>query len=344
MDPDGRRIGAHLPLGQGMVRAVERAHALGLDTLQVFSDNPTAWRRRGAPPKELPAFRARIEELGMGPIAIHAAYLVNLAGSDRAFVERSIAVLATELRVAPAFGARFVNAHIGSHRGTDVATGTARLADGIARVLAEVDDGPDAATVVLENSAGSGDGLGATLEEIADIVDSIAARGVPSSRVAVCLDTAHLWAAGYRIADPIEVDRLVTEFDRLIGLDRLAMIHLNDSRSELGSRMDRHQHIGAGSIGAAGMRAVLVHPHLAGAAYYLETPGMDEGYDAVNAARVHDLIAGRPLDELPPEAMNVRGSRSRTHPASDEGVLDEPATAPTTDPATAPPESAETPR
>ncbi|MEO8228232.1 MAG: deoxyribonuclease IV [Chloroflexota bacterium] len=326
MDPDGRRIGAHLPLGHGMVRAAERAHAIGLDTLQIFSDNPTAWRRRGAPPKELPAFRTRVDELELGPIAIHAAYLVNLAGSDRAFAERSIDVLATELRVAPAFGARYVNVHIGSHRGTDVATGTTRLADGVARVLAEVDRGPDAATLVLENSAGSGDGLGSTLEEIAGVLDAIAARGVPSSQAAVCLDTAHLWGAGYRISDPAEVDRLVNEFDRLIGLDRLAMIHLNDSHSELGSRMDRHQHIGAGSIGADGMRALLTHPRLAGAAYYLETPGMDEGYDAVNAARVRDLLAGRPLAELPPGAMNLRGSRSRTHPAADEDAVEEPAT------------------
>lgn len=326
MDPHGRRIGAHLPLGQGMVRAVERAHALGLDTLQVFSDNPTAWRRRSAPPKELPAFRARIDELGMGPIAIHAAYLVNLAGSDQAFVERSVDVLAAELRVAPAFGARYVNVHIGSHRGTDVATGTLRLADGVARALAKVDHGPDAATLVLENSAGSGDGLGATLDEIAAILDAIAARGVPASHVAVCLDTAHLWAAGYRIADPSEVDGLVTEFDRLIGLGRLAMIHFNDSRSGLGSRADRHQHIGAGSIGSEGLRAMLIHPRLAGLAYYLETPGMDEGYDAVNAARVHDLLAGRPLAELPSEAMNVRGSRSRSHPAADEDALDQPPT------------------
>lgn len=324
MDPHDRRIGAHLPLGQGMVQAVERAHALGLDTLQVFSDNPTAWRRRSAPPKELPAFRARIDELGLGPIAIHAAYLVNLAGSDRAFVERSVDVLATELRVAPAFGARYVNVHMGSHRGTDVATGTLRLADGVSRVLAEVDHGPDAATLVLENSAGSGDGLGATIEEIAAVLDAVSARGVPASRVAVCLDTAHLWGAGYRISDPSEVDHLVVEFERLIGLDRLAMIHFNDSRSELGSRTDRHQHIGAGSIGAEGMRAMLSHPGLVGATYYLETPGMDEGYDAVNAARVHDLLAGRPLAELSPEAMDVRGSRSRTHPAVDEDALDEP--------------------
>ncbi len=309
-----------------MVRAVERAHELGLDSLQIFSDNPTAWRRRSEPPRELAAFRARVAELGMGPIAIHAAYLVNLAGSDPDLVERSAAVLTCELEVAPAFGARFVNVHIGSHRGTDVATGTARIAAGATRVLAGVDDGAEAAILVLENSAGGGDGLGVRLEEIAAILDAIAARGVPDRRVAICLDTAHLWGAGYPIDRPAEVDRLVDEVDRLIGLRRLAMIHFNDSRASLGSRADRHAHVGAGSIGAAGMGALLRHPRLVDVAYYLETPGMGEGYDAVNAGRVHDLLAGRPLADLPPEAMDVRGSRSRTHPPIGAGGLDEQAT------------------
>lgn len=316
MLPDGRRIGAHLPLGQGMVRAVDRAHELGLDTLQVFCDNPTSWRRRVQPPRELPAFRARIHELGMGPIAIHAAYLVNLAGPDETLFEKSCAVLATELRVAPGFGARFVNAHIGSHRGTGVEAGTARLAEGAARVLAEVDDGPDAAMLVLENSAGSGDGLGSSLEEIEGILEAIAARGVPDRRVAVCLDTAHLWGAGFDISDPAEVDRLVERFDARIGLDRLVMIHFNDSKASLGSNADRHEHLGAGLIGTDGLRAFLCHPRLAHATYYLETPGMDEGYDAINAARMLDLAAGRPLAELPPEAKELRGSRSRTHPTA----------------------------
>jgi len=319
MLPDGRRIGAHLPLAQGMVRAVDRAHELGLDTLQIFSDNPTAWRRREHPPRELPAFRARLDQLGMGPIAIHAAYLVNLAGPDEAFFEKSCAVLATELRVAPGFGARFVNVHIGSHRGTGVDVGTARLAEGAARVLAEVDDGPDSATLVLENSAGSGDGLGSSVEELEGILEAIAARGIPARRVAVCLDTAHLWGAGVDISDPAEIDRLVDEFDARIGLGRLVMVHFNDSKAGLGSNADRHEHIGAGSIGAEGLRAILCHPRLAHVTYYLETPGMDEGYDAVNAARMLDLAAGRPLAELPPEAKELRGSRSRTHPTPDEG-------------------------
>jgi deoxyribonuclease-4 len=299
MDPAGRRIGAHLPLGQGMVHAVERARELGLDTLQVFSDNPTAWQRRLKPRKDLPAFRARLAELGMGPIAIHASYLINLAGSDPRFVERSVGVLVSELRVAPSYVARYVNVHMGSYRGTDAASGIGRLADGVARVLAEVSDEPDGATLVLENSAGSGDVLGSRLEEIAQVLDEIAGRGVPARRVAICLDAAHLWGAGYPISDPAAVDQLVEDVDRLIGLDRLAMVHFNDSRAPLGSRLDRHDHVGAGGIGPAGMGALLLHPRLGGVTYYLETPRMDEGYDAIDAARTHDLAAGRPLTPLP---------------------------------------------
>jgi deoxyribonuclease-4 len=314
MLPDGRRIGAHLPLGDGMVAAVERAHALGLDTLQVFADNPTAWKRRTEPPRELPAFRARFAELGMGPLAIHAAYLVNLAGPDDDFHARSVEVLRSELEAAVSFGARFVNLHVGSHKGTGAEVGVVRLADGLARVLGEVDDGPDAAIVVLENSAGAGGGLGVDLAELSWILEAIADRGVDDGRVAICLDTAHLWGAGHPISEPDAVDELVDDFDRRIGLGRLAMIHLNDSKAALGSRADRHEHLGAGSIGAAGLGRFLRHPDLARAAFYLETPGMDEGYDALNAARAFDLAAGRDLEPLPPEALTVRGSRARTGP------------------------------
>ena len=295
-----------------MVRTVDRAHEIGLDTLQVFSDNPTAWRRRSAPAKDLPAFRARLAELGMGPVAIHASYLVNLAASDPTFFDKSVEVLLSELAVAPGYSARFVNVHTGSHRGTDAGTGIERLADGVARVLGEADDGPDAPILVLENSAGSGDVLGSSIEEMATILDTIAARGVPVRRVSICLDAAHLWGAGYPISDPAEVDRLVDEVDRLIGLDRLAMIHFNDSRAELGSRADRHEHIGAGGVGPAGMGALVNHPRLTRVTYYLETPRMDEGYDAVDAARVRDLIAGRPLGPIPDLAGATTPRSART--------------------------------
>ncbi|MEX1170688.1 MAG: deoxyribonuclease IV [Chloroflexota bacterium] len=315
MSAAGRRIGAHLPLGGGMVKAVERAHAIGASALQVFADNPTAWRRRAEPPRELPAFRERLIAHDIAPVAIHAPYLVNLAGPDETFFGRSIGVLAHDLRAAPGFAARFLNVHIGSHLGSGVDVGIARLAAGLRLALAEVDDGPDATMVVLENAAGGGFGLGVNVAELAAIAGAIDAQGIRPERVGFCLDAAHAWGAGIDLADPVRADAFLGEFDDRIGLHRLVMIHLNDSKAELGSRLDRHEHVGAGRIGATGLAHLLCHSSLGHAAYFLETPGMDEGYDAVNMSRVRDLVAGRALAELPPEAMSVRGSRSRTGPS-----------------------------
>jgi deoxyribonuclease-4 len=303
-----------------MVRAAERAAAIGADALQVFIDNPTAWKRRMEPPAELPAFRERLAALGIGPIAVHASYLVNLAGPAEDLFERSVALLAHELAAAPSFGARFVNVHVGSHKGAGVEAGVARVADGIARVLEGVPTGaevavglPDAPLLVLENSAGSGDGIGVNLEELEAIFEAVAIRGIAAGRVGLCLDTAHLWAAGHDVATAEGVDALVDALAARIGLERLVMIHLNDSKAARGARLDRHEHIGAGEMGeGAGLARLLTHPALAHVAYFLETPGMDQGYDAVNVARARSLAAGLPLDRLPPEAFELRGARSRT--------------------------------
>ncbi len=297
-----------------MVKAVERAYAIGADTLQIFADNPTAWRRRAEPPAELPAFLARAEELGIGPIAVHAAYLVNLAGPDDQLFEQSVAVLAHELEVAPAFGGRFVNVHVGSHKGTGPEAGIARVATGLARVLAAAPDGAGAPLLVLENSAGSGGGLGATIDELARILEAAAQLGAPDRRLGFCLDTAHAWAAGMDLGTAEGVDETLADFDARIGLDRLVMVHLNNSWSSRGSFVDRHQHLGAGQIGVAGLARLLTHPGLSKATFYLETPGMDEGYDAVNVARAHDIAAGRPLADLPPEALEMRGTRAKAAP------------------------------
>ncbi len=302
-----------------MVKAVERAHAIGADALQVFADNPTAWRRRSEPPRELPAFRERLAALGIGTVAIHAPYLVNLAGPEETFFGRSVSVLAHDLRAAPSFGARFLNVHIGSHLGSGVDVGVARLADGLRLALAEVDHGAEATMVVLENSAGGGSGLGTDVGQLAGIAAAAAAQGIADTRIGFCLDTAHAWGAGIDLASPDATDAFLADFDARIGLDRLVMIHLNDSKAERGSRLDRHEHVGAGRIGAAGLAHLLSHPSLGHVAYFLETPGMDEGYDAVNMARARDLLAGRALPELPPEAMAVRGSRARTGPSLGPG-------------------------
>jgi deoxyribonuclease-4 len=302
-----------------MVKAADRAHAIGANALQVFADNPTAWRRRQVPPRELAAFRDRLAAHDIAPLAIHAPYLVNLAGPDEVFFGRSIALLSHDLRAAPGFGARFFNVHIGSHLGSGVDVGVARLADGLRSALSEVDDGPDATMVVFENAAGSGFGLGVDVTELASIAQAIEARGIRSERVGFCLDTAHAWGAGIDLAEPGATDEFLADFDARIGLERLVMIHLNDSKTERGSRLDRHEHVGAGQIGATGLAHLLGHPALGHVAWFLETPGMDEGYDAVNMARVRDLEGGRPLAVLPPEAMSVRSSRNRSGPPSGSG-------------------------
>ncbi len=260
---------------------------------------------------------ARLAELALGPVAIHGPYLINLAGPEDAFYARSIEVLAHELKVAPSFGARFVNVHAGSHKGQGLDGGIRRLAEGVAAVVAATPEEADSAVLVLENSAGGGGGIGVDIDELGSLLEAIAARGVPSGRVAICLDTAHLWGAGHPIDTAEGVDRLVGEFGDRIGLERLAMVHLNDSKAARGSRLDRHEHLGAGAIGAAGLARILTHPELRGVTYYLETPGMDEGYDAINAARAHDLAEGRPLTVLPPEAMHLPGARARTGPSTE---------------------------
>jgi deoxyribonuclease-4 len=329
MFPDGPRIGAHLPLATGMVKAVDRAHEIGAEAMQIFADNPTAWKRRAEPPRELGSFRQRLREHDIRPVSIHASYLVNLAGSHAESFERSIDLLAHELRHAPTFGARFVNVHIGSHLGLGVAAGIERLAEGIQRTLRAADQPPEhgeATTdpaptpaptmLVLENSAGSGGGLGTSVAELAAIAAAISALGIGDERIGFCLDTAHAWGAGIDVGTPSAIDDLVAAFDDRIGLRRLIMVHLNDSRSERGSRTDRHEHLGAGRIGPAGLAHVLCHPGLRHATFVLETPGMDEGYDAINMRRARALAAGVPMEPLPDGAFQLRGSaKARTAPA-----------------------------
>ncbi len=318
MLPNGRRLGAHLPLGHGMVRAADRAAAIGASAIQVFTDNPTSWRRRPSLPKELGAFRDRLAALDLAPLSVHAPYLVNLATPEPEMFDRSVDLLVNELRVADAYGASFLNMHVGSHRGAGVDAGIARLADGIRRALDRLGEPAPGVTIVLENGAGGGFGLGSTIEELAAVDAALTRAGVDRGRIGFCFDTAHLWGAGYPIDDPSGVDQVVTEFDVALGAERLRMVHLNDSRSERGSRSDRHEHIGAGQIGTAGLRRFLEHPAIGHVTYYLETPGMDDGYDAINIRRILDVAAGRALPDLPPAAFATRSAKGRSAPAEDD--------------------------
>jgi deoxyribonuclease IV len=298
----------HLGVAGGLLRAARRARQIGCTAIQIFSDNPTAWRRRPEPPADAAAFVEFCASAAIAPIAIHASYLINLAGSAEPFATQSRIGLIHELQRAPAYGATLVNTHIGSHRGSGHEAGLRQLCQTVAAIVAEA---PAGVRLVLENSSGGGDQIGSTIEELARILDGI---GSDRERIAFCLDTAHLWGAGYDVSTPDGAAAVIDRFAALIGLDRLALVHLNDSRSLLGSRTDRHEHVGAGRIGPAGLQAFLREPRLAagGTAFMMETPGVDEGYDAVNVRRARLLYAGaETLPTLPPKAFSLTRRSTR---------------------------------
>lgn len=318
--PDGApRVGIHLAVAKGLVPAARRARQIGATALQIFSDNPTAWRRRPEAPKDAAQFIAFSKEHGIGPVVIHASYLINLAGTSEPFASQSREGLRHEVQRAPSYGASLVNTHIGSHRGEGQDAGLARIAAVVRDVLG---DTPAGVRLVLENSAGGGDTLGSRIEELAAILDAV---GGSADRLAFCLDTAHLWGAGYDISTPEGARAVLDRFAELIGIDRLPLMHLNDSKSALGSRTDRHEHIGAGRIGAAGLAALLRDPRLPGrTTLVMETPGEEEGYDAVNMRRAWLLHGGaETLPELPARAMRLTRRSRRPAPSGkkSEGAL-----------------------
>jgi deoxyribonuclease IV len=310
------RVGIHLGVGTGLMRAARRARQIGATALQIFSDNPTAWRRRQEAPRDAATFVAYLEKAGLRPVAVHASYLINLAGRAEPFASQSRTGLIHELQRAPTYGATLVNTHIGSHRGGGREAGIQRIAENVAAALAEA---PHGVKLVLENSSGGGDNLGSTIEELARILDTTAAiSGDHAEPLAFCLDTAHLWGAGYDVANPEAVVTLIDRFDQLLGLDRLALVHLNDSRSLRGSKNDRHEHLGAGEIGPAGLSAFLRDERLApGTAFMMETPGVEAGYDAVNMRRARMLYDGASeLPVLPARAFRLTRRATRTPPKS----------------------------
>lgn len=299
-------MGLHLGIGHGLLRAARRARQIGARALQIFSDNPTAWRRRPEPPPDAPAFVEYCRREGIDVVSIHASYLVNLAGTAEPFASQSRNGLIVEMQRAPSYGATLVNTHIGSHRGVGAEAGLAQIAVQVRAILAE---SPPDVRLVLENSSGGGDMLGSRLEELARILDGV---GRDADRLAFCLDSAHLWGAGYDLSTEEGARHVIDVFDELIGLDRLPLVHLNDSRSALASLADRHEHIGAGRIGPVGLGALIRDPRLARTTFIMETPGADEGWDAVNLRRAWLLWNGATeLPALPPKAFHATRRSTR---------------------------------
>jgi deoxyribonuclease IV len=261
------RIGLHVHVAGGYVKAVDHAKAAGCAAMQIFSTNPRSYRVSAVDGTALDGFARLRREAGIDLCAIHSPYLINLASADPKIVQGSVRLLQGDLAVAARGGMRYVNTHLGSYGGRDRGDAFRAICLALEAALATIQP---RVFLVLENSAGAGSLAGGTLEELGALV-----RAVAHPQLGVCLDTAHAWASGYAINSEEGVERFVELAEREIGLDRLVMFHFNDTQVPLGASRDRHWHIGDGQIGFEGFRALLAHPELREKTAILETPGTD---------------------------------------------------------------------
>ncbi len=282
-------LGCHLSIAKGFPRAIDEAEELGNNALQVFTHSPAVWRMKEITDEDARRFRDRRDASSVRYLVVHTMYLLNLASPDEALYERSVAGLIEEARRAGLLGADALVTHLGAHVGSGAEAGIDRIVGALDRTIeSTVWAESPGVRLLLENTAGSGTTIGASFDELAAILAGVA----DASRIGVCLDTCHALAAGYDLRSREAVDGTVRRFDRTIGLDRLEMIHLNDSRFPLGSRRDRHAHIGRGEIGSSGIGAVVRHPRLRGLPFVLETPKVIDGRpdaDPLNLATVRKL-------------------------------------------------------
>lgn len=281
------RLGAHLSVAGGMHHALRAARRLRCASLQVFVKNQRQWR---APPLVAETVRAWHAELDHGdvyPVVAHASYLINLASADATLWAKSRAAMVDELTRCETLGIPYLVVHPGAagEQSTDAAV--ARITDAIDRILKALPDGRT--MILLETTAGQGTALGRSFAELGAIIAGVA----EPQRVGVCVDTCHVFAAGYEIRDPAAYAAMIREAERQVGLHRIRCWHLNDSKGPLGSHRDRHEHIGRGQIGSAGFRNVLCDRRMAGLPMILETPkGVNERgreWDRVNLQRLRTI-------------------------------------------------------
>jgi deoxyribonuclease IV len=283
----------------GIKKALENAHAFGMDSVQLFAQSPRTWRFPDHDPADLEAFRARREELGIGAVAIHAVYLLNLASTKADFYEKSVDTLSKTVDAACAIGAEAVVFHVGSHQGAGFDAGLERVVPALAQALRRCDD---TTWLCMENTAGTGDTIGRSLEELGALYEALDHH----PRLGVCLDSCHLFASGYDVTDPDALDGVVKQLDALIGLDRLRVLHVNDSKTPLGSNRDRHDNIGDGLMGNK-LAVFLGHPKLQGLPALLEVPGADgHGPDLEQMMKLRKLY-----ENATKQSARTRGKKAR---------------------------------
>ena len=262
-------LGAHMSVAGGLPRAVERAVVHRCDALQIFTKNASQWRGRELPLEEIREFRAKVKAARIGPVVSHASYLINLASTNGALRRQSMDAMGDELDRAESLGLLGVVLHPGAYTSGSEAEGLTLIAEALLELLRARRGGKT--MILLEHTAGQGTALGATFEQLASIIATMSDH----PRVGVCLDTCHLFASGYDLCSPEGYASTFTQFGRLVGFDRLKAFHMNDSKKPLGSRVDRHEHIGQGHLGLEPFRRIVNDRRFRNLPMLLETPKED---------------------------------------------------------------------
>jgi deoxyribonuclease-4 len=260
-------IGAHVSPAGGPARAVERGADAGAQAIQIFNQNPRAWKPTTYDDEKVEAFHAAMRDSDVDVLLIHAVYLLNAASDDAGIRAKTLSSLTASLRAGDALGAHAVVLHAGSAKAGDVQEAIGRAGAVIAEALAE----SDRCALHVENTAGAGGTLGRSFEELAALLE--ASGGGP--RLGVCLDSCHLLASGFEVRRPGTLAQVLDDFDAAVGLGRLGSLHLNDSQTPLGSNRDRHARVGHGELGERGCAVFLSEPRFDGLPCVLETPGPD---------------------------------------------------------------------
>lgn len=280
------KFGAHMSISGGLHKAFAHGERAGCDTIQIFSKNQQQWRAKPLAEQDIAQFKAEQQRSAFAPIIVHDSYLINLASPNDELWEKSRAAFADELERCAALGIPYIVTHPGAHTGSGEEAGLCREADALNRLF---DAGTGAGVMVLlETTAGQGTCLGYRFEHLARLIE----LAEQPERLGVCVDTCHILAAGYDIRTPEAYAATFEEFNRVVGVERIKVLHVNDSQKDLGSRVDRHAHIGEGRVGLEGFRALVNDPRFAGVPMILETPKGDNlAEDITNLAKLRDLIA-----------------------------------------------------
>lgn len=275
------KIGAHLPIGKGLRFTAEEARRLGLEALQIFLRNPRGLKARELSEGEVAYFRQVVQELDIFPVVVHIPYITNPAAAKEDLYELAYRIISEDLSRCDIIGASYLVLHPGAYTISSPEAGIKRLVKLLNRILTEYSGSTQ---ILIETMTGQGSEIGRNFREISHILDGVS----QSSRVGVCLDTCHLYGAGYDIATPDGVEAVCSEIEQVIGLERVRLVHANDSMRELGSRRDRHAHIGHGLIGEKGFSLLCHHPFFQQLPFILETPYEGLADDIMLIKRLRD--------------------------------------------------------